>query len=277
MDDAWDCHLHLYADDARWSGCHCAVAKGDLCAYRPLQAALGTSRVVVVQPLLYASDNSYLLGMLGQLGEGARGVAIAPASISDMELDALNQAGVAGLRFFAGSALTGAAAPDVSLAQMRLLDARLSARGMHFQVNTNGRFLARQPHAFDGFSSPIVFDHLGHVLPIPGGYEGLDALLRLLEKGNAWVKLSGIYLDSRELKSGCEDMRVAVQRLADARADRLVWGTNWPHPTVRAGEQIPDDAQLMHRVRYWLPGKAERHGVFVENPARLYGGHGRRV
>ncbi|WP_186332320.1 amidohydrolase family protein [Bordetella genomosp. 13] len=274
MRDICDCHLHLYADDERWRATGPAVAQADLPAYRQVQRALDSERAVIVQPLLYGQDNSLMLRRLRDLGRGrARGVAIAPAGIADRDLDALHEAGVRGVRFFVGSALAQAraAGDEHALSEMRALDPRLAERGMHLQVNTNGKFLQTRAAAFRGFASALVFDHLGHVLPeADGTHTGLPGLLDLMGDGNVWVKASGLYLDSAAPEPH-EDMRPALQRLAQAFPLRLVWGTNWPHPTVHAGQRAPDDPAILHAVRGWLPDAALQQRVLVENAAALYG------
>lgn len=273
MEGVCDCHIHLYEPDQRWTATRPALAKGDLPAYRELQSRIGAGRAVVVQPLLYGGDNQYLIAMLKTVGpDHARGIAIASPDITDPDLDSLRSAGIAGLRFFAGSALKPSSETQAALASIRALAPRLRERGMHLQINTNGSFLASDAHVFEGLDCPLVFDHLGHVLPEPGGrFTGLEALLQLVRGGNAWVKVSGLYLDSREPATGCDDMREAVQALVFACPERVIWGTNWPHPTVHAGTPVPDDALLLEQVRQWVPDEGMQRRLLHDNAADLYG------
>jgi len=269
-----DCHLHVYDTDARWLNTQPAVTHADLPAYQRLQLKLGSERAVIVQPLLYGVDNTLMLRLLRDMGEEhARGVAIVHAEVTDDELDALHAAGVRGVRFFVGSALAQPHPSDAqqALNHMRALDRRLAARGMHFQINTNGRFLDKEAAAFEEFSSALVFDHLGHVLPQAGDtHVGLDALASLLRAGNVWVKLSGLYLDSAT-QSPHPDMRPVVERLIDVEPRRLVWGTNWPHPTVHAPTLAPDDSAILQAVKDWLPDAGLQRQIFAENAENLYG------
>lgn len=268
-----DTHVHLYdVADERWTGTRPAILRAGLDDYERLSAHLGTRRTVVVQPLLYGHDNSFMLTMLDRLGSArARGIAIARSEIPDRELDALLCAGVRGLRFFVGSALRPSTDVELVLAEMAALDPRLRERGMHFQINTHGSFLRTQARVFERFSSRLVFDHLGHVIPQPAGYLGLPELIELATRTDAWIKVSGLYLDSRASPSSCEDMGAAVRQLVDAMPHRLVWGTNWPHPTVHAAAGVPDDAALLDAVRRWLPDEPVRRGVLATNAMSLYG------
>lgn len=273
MRQACDSHIHLYSQrDERWAQTGAALRNSALADYRALQARLACERVVIVQPRLYGADNRFLIEMLDQLGPGqARGVAIVGADIADAELDRLCRAGIVGARFFVGSALFDGDSAG-ALATMRALDRRLHERGMHFQINTNGAFLEQQAHRFEGFTAGLVFDHLGHVLPAlpgPGRYRGLQPLLQLMRDTGAWVKISGIYLDSQDPSGACEDMLPALAELAREFPDRVVWGSNWPHPTVLAGSRLPDDALLFEQVTRTLPHEAcER--MLVSNAAVLY-------
>lgn len=269
---ACDCHIHLYdTRDPRWAGTRPGMIDASLMAYEDLRARLGTTRAIVVQPLLYGDDNGFMLAMLRAFGTArARGIAIASSRIEDRALDALREAGVAGLRFFVGSQVRGAGTAQEALREMAALDPRLAERGMHLQVNTHGRFLMDHAAVFEGFRSPIVFDHLGHVEPrAEGGYLGLTELLSLLGEIDAWVKLSGLYLDSRT-GGRCEDMAGAIEALAAACPDRVLWGTNWPHPTVHRGENMPDDLGLMETVRKAVGEFTALDRLFSANAGRLY-------
>lgn len=268
-----DCHVHLYdMADERWGRTAPAILRAGIDDYEELSAKLGTRRTVVVQPLLYGHDNAFLLAMLERLGSArSRGIAIARPGLSDGELDQLRHAGVIGLRFFVGSALRPTSDVEVVLAEMTALDARLCERGMHFQINTHGSFLRTHSRVFERFSAGIVFDHLGHVIPQASGYVGLPELIELARRTGARIKVSGLYLDSRAAPSSCGDMADAIRQLAGAVPQQLVWGTNWPHPTVHELAGIPDDVALFTAVRRWLPDEAAQRSVLSMNAAKLYG------
>jgi 2-pyrone-4,6-dicarboxylate lactonase len=121
---------------------------------------------------------------------------------------------------------------------------------------------------------PVVFDHLGRVR----GGEGVNApgfkvVLRLLaSREDCWTKVSSWYRLSDAAAPGCEDMKPLVQAVLRERADRCVWGTNWPHPGLTAGStaQMPNDANLLDQLERWLPSDATRGPLFASNAARLY-------
>lgn len=273
MDTICDCHVHLYdTADARWSNTNPATPNADLAAFRGLQQRIGSGRTVVVQPLLYGDDNRFMLSMLSVLGhDHARGIAIVRAGVTDEELDSLRDGGVVGLRYFVGSAYHQTVTAEDTLAEMRALDGRLHERGMHFQVNTHGSFLRDHAHRFERFTSPLVFDHLGHVIPEGDSFVGLGQLISLAQQVDAWIKVSGLYLDSREGASACDDMAPAVQHLAKSIPDRLLWGTNWPHPTVRGSAPLPDDVRLLERVKEWVLDAAPLQDMLLTNASHLYG------
>ena len=261
---ACDCHMHVYED--RFPLVPQAVFKpphAPLADYRAMQRALGLSRAVLVQPNGYGYDNRCMLAALAELGDSARAVAIVPIDVPDAELDRLTRAGVRGVRYHL---LPGGMLPWESLEPMA---ARVAAFGWHVQLQLDGRELPRYESALSRLPVPLVIDHNGKFLePVAVVHPGFQSLLRLLEGGNTWVKLSAPYETSKVGAPRYEDVGVLAKALVNARPDRCLWATNWPHP---GRSSPPDTAALLDLLWEWAPDDATRRRILVDNPARLYG------
>ena len=256
--------MHVYED--RFPLVPQAVFKpphAPLADYRAVQRALGLSRVVVVQPSGYGYDNRCMLEALAELGDSARAVAIVPIDVPDAELDRLTRAGVRGVRYHL---LPGGISPWESLEPMAT---RVAAFEWHVQLQLDGRDLPRYESARSRLSVPLVLDHNGKFLePVAVDHPGFLSLLRLLEGGNTWVKLSAPYETSKVGAPRYDDVGVLAKALVSARPDRCVWATNWPHP---GRSPPPDTAPLLDLLWEWAPDDATRRSILVDNPATLYG------
>lgn len=266
---ACDCHIHLY--DARCPpapGARLLPPDAGIDELRALQRRIGTSRVVVVTPSTYGTDNRVMLGALLQLGNDARGVAVADAGIGENELDRLHSAGVRGLRFqaFRGS-------PAFTLDTLAPLAARIAERGWHLQLHMAADAIAEQADVLRALPAPLVFDHLGR-LPQPDGvkHPAFGVICGLLDTGRAWVKLSGAYHDSLLGAPTYSDSGTVARAWIAAAPERMVWGSDWPYPSASAGERAyPDTAQLFDLLADWTPNEATRQRILVTNPEALYG------
>ena len=118
---------------------------------------------------------------------------------------------------------------------------------------------------------PIVFDHLAHV-PEPVGiaHPVFGIVVDLLHKDKAWVKLSGAYADTKVGPPTYADSTAVAQAYVNAAPERLVWGSDWPHPS-EANDHKPDDALLFDLLAVWAPDETVRNRILVDNAAKLYG------
>ena len=265
--NATDCHHHIY--DARFPLAPNATLKpGDafVADYRALQVRIGTSRNVIVQPSTYGIDNRLLVESIAAFGQkNARGVAVVNTSVTDAELKQLHEAGVRGIRF-------NLAPPGTTTLDMvRPLAQRIAPMGWHVQVNAPAAALLEAKATWSDLPVPVVFDHLGRVLQ-PGTLEqNTFAMVReLVQRDKAWVKISGFYLDS---KLGAPTYADAVQvatTYAKESPERVVWGSDWPHPTEQSKNLIPNDAVLFDLLSEVVPNEAARNRVLVDNPGSLY-------
>jgi D-galactarolactone isomerase len=239
--------------------------------YRLLQRRIGTTRNIVVTPAPYpapVSDNLATLDALKQLGPNARGVAIVSPAITDAELKALDAGGIRGIRFSLTSGRPGAAStatPEV----IEALSKRVDALGWHVQFNTTAEQIVASQDLLSRLVSPIVLDHMGHI-PQPAGLDhpGVAIIRRLIDKGRTWVKLSVTYDSSKDGPPGYADVGRVAQAYVKAAPERLVWGSNWPHPSET---NKPDDAVLFDLMAQWAPEEATRNRILVQNPEALYG------
>jgi D-galactarolactone isomerase len=264
---ATDCHHHIY--DSRFPIAPSATLKpGDatVADYRKLQRRIGTTRHVVVQPSTYGTDNSCLLDAMRQFGlHEARAVAVVDTTVTDADLSRLGEAGVRGIRF--NLAQAGATTADM----VAPLAKRIADRGWHVQVNADAALIVRNANLWAGLPCPVVFDHLAHV-PEPEGrnHPVFALMLRLLNTGRTWIKLSGAYADTASGPPAYADSSAIARAYVEAAPERLVWGSDWPHPTEGVDKK-PDDAVLFDLLGAWAPDEAVRTRILVDNPQRLYG------
>ncbi|WP_158215291.1 amidohydrolase family protein [Candidimonas nitroreducens] len=262
---ATDCHHHLFSPAfPKKSGT--MVARAEVEDYLLFKKRLGISRSVIVAPSSYGTDNGALLDALGRLGtDVARGVAIVDPEISDGELDALHEAGVRGLRYYfmKGKGVT----PD----ELRKMACRAADRGWHVQMvgERNKEVLVDWEDVLKQLAAPVVIDHFGYA-PQPEGERSatMDVIRRLLDTGNAYVKLSAVYIQSKAGYPNYADVNEMAIELVSQAPDRMLWGTDWPH--TGAVGQKPDGAALVEQLSLWAPDDQIRQKILVDNPSQLY-------
>jgi D-galactarolactone isomerase len=261
--NAADCHHHIY--DARYpADPKASLRPADALVddYRALQKRLGVTRHVIVQPSTYGVDNRGTLDALTAFGAEARAVVVVNDTVTDAELKRLHGLGARGIRF--NLAQAGATTPEM----IEPLAKRVAPLGWHIQINAPAATIGDLMPVFGRVPTPVVFDHFAHVPQPEGVNHPLFAAVRgLLDKGRAWVKLSGAYGESRVGPPTYADAGVVARAYIAAAPERLVWGSDWPHPTERAK---PDDAVLFDLLTDWAPDERVRHRILVENPTALY-------
>jgi len=244
-----------------------AVTDASVREYRLLQERLGTARAVVVQPAAYGTDNRVTLDAIAELGpERARGVAVVHPTVGDDELEALHAAGIRGLRFSLHDPHAAVVAADM----IEPLAQRVQALGWHVQLHLRGDQIVAMAAMIERLPGTLVFDHMAR-LPQPQGvhHPAFAIVKKLLDRGRAWVKIAGPYLDSREGSPRYADAAAVAKALVAHAPERLVWGSDWPHPTER--DHKPDDAALLDLLHECIGDDATRQRVLVANPAELYG------
>jgi D-galactarolactone isomerase len=266
--NACDCHMHIY-DPARFPmppSQRIAPSNAAVPQYRLLQQRIGTTRVIVVQPRNYAIDNRVTLDALKQFAPNARGVAVLHPTVTDAELKALNDSGIRGIRFSLGDPATAATTPDM----VEPLAKRVADLGWHVQFNVEGRQIVELADVLRRLPTTMVFDHLANPGPMGVDHPSHATVRGLIDRGRTWVKLSGAYSNSRLGPPYPEATRIA-QDFVRTAPERLVWGSDWPHPGVVAVAEKPDDALLFDLLNVWVPDEAMRNRILVQNPETLYG------
>ena len=279
---ACDSHTHVFGDPAAyrfWPGRVYTPEPASVAEMRTLHRALHLDRVVVVQPSVYGTDNACTIAALRQLGARARGVAVIDDKTTDAQLDAMHRDGFRGIRLN----LEAAGQTDPAGAQRRFQAAveRMSARRWHIQMFTRLSVIERIRDQVMASPVPIVFDHFGGAQAALGvGQPGFGALVDLVRNGKAYVKISGAYRASTQ-PPDFADAKPLAQALIAANPQRILWGTDWPHPDSAPPPSQPlsvvspllqiDDGRLMNLLPAWAPDAALRKTILVDNPARLYG------
>jgi predicted TIM-barrel fold metal-dependent hydrolase len=265
--NATDCHMHIYnpAQFAMPPSPRVAPTNAAVDQYRLLQKRIGTTRVVIVTPRNYFTDNRATVDAIAKLGN-ARGVSVLHDDVPEAELKRLNDAGIRGTRFSLGDPATAVVKPEM----IEPLAKKIAPLGWHIQFNMQGEQIVELAAVLRRLPTPMVFDHLGIPPLLAGATHASHAIIReLIDKNRAWVKLSGAYLNSKAGPPYPEATAIA-QAFVKAAPERLVWGSDWPHPTS-PGPSKPNDAQLFDLLAEWAPNEQTRHRILVENPEALYG------
>lgn len=262
--DACDCHMHIY--DPRFSAVSTwptPLPAAPVSAYRRVQAELGLTRAVVVQPNGYGFDNGCTEDALTQMGADVRGIATLRPDVAPGEIERLARMGFRGARchMLKGGYLDW---DDVDV-----IAARVDPSGWHVQLQLDGHELPAREAQLSRLPGTIVIDHNGKFLePVPIADPAFAALLRLLDRGNFWVKLSAPYETSKTGGPRYEDVSTLARALVAAHPERLVWASNWPHPGTTPA---PSNAVMLDLLLDWAPDAATRRKILVDNPAQLYG------
>ncbi len=279
---ACDCHTHIHGDVEKFPFFAGRVYTPEPASPEEMSAlhkALNMERVVVVTPSVYGTDNSSSQYGMMPRGANARGVAVIDNKTPESDLDAMHKAGFRGIRL--NLATGGTNDPTIGRARLQAGIERVKDRGWHVQMFTNLAMISAIKDIVAASPVPVVFDHFGGAESALGVEQpGFSDLVELVKSGKAYVKISGAYRASK-LAPDYADCVPLAQALIAANSDRIVWGTDWPHPDsvtppgrkpteVTALFQI-DDGQLLNQLPIWAPDAAIRKKILVDNPAKLYG------
>ncbi len=279
--NACDCHTHIHGDPAKYPYFEGRVYTPEAALpdeMAELHAALKIKRVVIVTPSVYGADNAATLYGMAARGADARGVAVINAKTTDAELDAMGSAGVVGIRL--NLATGGVNDPVIGAQRLDEGLSRVKGRGMHVQIYTNLAMISALKDKVAEAPVPVVFDHFGGTKAALGiDQPGFADLLALVRSGKAYVKISGAYRASNK-GPDFADAAPLARALISANPERIIWGTDWPHPDSAAHpgrtrfDIAPfydiDDGLVMNQLALWAPDAAQRSLILVDNPARLY-------
>jgi len=190
---------------------------------------------------------------------------VVDTTVTDSELKRMQGLGARGIRF--NLAQAGATTPEM----IEPLSKRVNDLGWHIQINASPETIMEIMPILEKVPSPIVFDHLAHI-PEPDGINHplFGKVRALIDKGKTWVKLSGAYADTKVGPPTYADSSAIARAYVKAAPERLVWGSDWPHPGVRDPDPKPDDAILIDLMLDWAPNEAVRNRIFADNATALY-------
>lgn len=266
---AVDAHCHVfgpgaefpYAPQRRYTPCD--ASKEHLWALRDF---LGLERNVIVQATCHGTDNRALVDALRASQGRARGVASLAPEVSDAQLRALDAAGVRGVRFNFVKRLVDTT-PRAVLEQIAR---RVAPLGWHIVIYFEAAELAQLYDFVAVLPTTVVVDHMGRpdvTKPVDG--PEFDLFVRLMrEHPNIWAKVSGAERLSKAGPPQYEDVVPFARRLVEAFPDRVLWGTDWPHPNLKG--HMPDDGKLLDYVPRVAPTADLQRRLMVDNPSRLY-------
>jgi predicted TIM-barrel fold metal-dependent hydrolase len=277
--NACDCHTHIHVDPEKFPWFAGRVYTPEMALPEEMAAlhkALGIKRVVIVTPSVYGADNSATIYGMKARGKDARGVAVIDDKTTEADIDSLARLGFKGIRL--NLATTGVSDPAVARQRFLAAAERVKSRNWHVQLNTTLPVIAAMKDALAASPVPIVFDHYGNAKEELGVQQpGFADLVELVRSGKAYVKIS-VTAGPRQNYGHFTPL---AQMLIAANVDRILWGTNWPHPnsTTAPGRKPTDltplwpvdDGLVLNQLPLWAPDAAVRKKILVDNPARLYG------
>ncbi len=265
--DACDAHCHVFGPAARFpfspDRAYTPPDSG-IDQFERLQHRLGLSRAVFVQASCHGTDNAAMVDALERGGGRYAGVAMIDESFSYGDIARLHDAGVRGTRFNFVAHLGGAPELDVF---WRLVE-RVQPFDWHIVLHFDAKDLPTYADLLDAMPCPYVIDHMARV-PVTGGIdqEPFQQLLELMRDERCWVKISGAERLTADGPPPYDDVVPYAQALIAAAPDRVLWGTDWPHPNVR---HMPDDGDLLDLLAKFAPDDALRDQILVRNPETLY-------
>jgi predicted TIM-barrel fold metal-dependent hydrolase len=283
---ACDCHTHVFGDPRAFpfaANRTYTPEPASVHEMRLLHRSLHMDRVVIVQPSVYGTDNTCTTDAIRQLGERARGVGVIDGMTTDGTLDAMHRGGIRGIRL--NLETFGQTDPADARARLRAAVARVGSRGWHVQIYTRLSVIDAIADEIRASTVPIVVDHFGGAQASGGLTQpGFATLVDLVRGGYAYVKISGAYRSSAD-GPDYGDVAPLAQALVDANPQRILWGSDWPHPdssrvpgrtAAAVAPLLPiDDGRLLNQLTLWVPDAATRRQILVDTPAHLYG-FGRR-
>ncbi|MCC7486980.1 MAG: amidohydrolase family protein [Burkholderiales bacterium] len=267
---ACDTHAHVMGPRARYAYSPARVYTPPDCVledYLRLLDALGVERAVLIQPSVYGTDNAAMLDAMRAAGGRLRGVAVVDEGISDAELERLDAAGVRGARVNIVD-VKERKPGTLPMASLTRLARRIAPLGWHMEFLMHVDEFPDLDRAMGDFPVEIVLGHLGYMnIGKQPDDPGFRALLRLMKRGKAWVKLTGPYrITTAPLPY--PDTVACAKAVLEANRARVIWGTDWPHVMLKGA--MPNDGDLADVLAEWIPDAAAREQVLVRNPEKLY-------
>ncbi len=233
--------------------------------FRRLQSILGFERAVIVQATCHGTDNAAMLDAVASSGGKYRGVAMVDDGFSESDFRDLHDGGVRGVRMSFARHLAGP--PDFT--EVKRTADMIRPMGWHLVLHLEAVDVVENADQLGALRVPIVIDHMARLKPELGvGQEAFQLLLGFVRDAGFWVKVTGA---ERMSATGApfHDLVPFAQALIEAAPDRILWGTDWPHPNING--VMPNDGDLVDLLALYAPDEETRRRILVDNPARLYG------
>ncbi len=264
---ACDAHCHIFGPGDRFpysADRTYTPPDSGLEDFERLQDRLRLSHAVFVQASCHGVDNSAMVDAIVRGRGKYAGVAMVDESFTDADIAALHEVGVRGTRFNFVAHLGGA--PELAV-YWRIVE-RVAKFGWHIVLHFDAKDLTSYAGLLDAMPTPYVIDHMARVDATKGvDQEPFRQLLSLMTDERCWVKISGAERLTADGAPPYDDVTPYAQALIAAAPDRILWGTDWPHPNVR---HMPDDGDLLDQLAAFAPDRVTRDRILVDNPARLY-------
>ena len=265
-----DTHVHVFEPGYAWSpqrGYN--PPDSTLTDLTHLHATLGIDRVVFTQPSVYGVDNSAILDAMKTLNEAtpdrARAVVALGLDATDTELAELDRIGVRGVRLNTDNK----GGMPLEMADIPELADRVGELGWHLEFLFPGSHIIDLMPVFTALTIPMSIGHFAYQPAAAGvAARGFQALLELMRAGNTWMKISGANRVSATDLPPYDDVAPLAHALIEAAPERIMWGTDWPHPNKY--EVNPNDGDLVDAFGDWVTDESMRHRILVDTPASFY-------
>ncbi len=265
-----DTHVHVFESRYRLSPARgYTPPDSTLADLRHLHTTLGIDRVVFTQPSVYGTDNSAILDGMRALNDEkqnrARCVVAVDMQITEQEIADLDRAGARGVRLNTDNK----GGMPVALDDIPELAARIRPFGWHLEFLFPGKDILELMPVFRALEVPMSIAHFAYQSATAGvRAPGFQALLELARRGNTWIKISGANRVSATDLPPYDDVKPMADALIEAAPQRIMWGTDWPHPNKY--EVNPNDGDLVDAFGDWVSDAAMRRRIMVETPAAFY-------
>jgi len=265
-----DTHVHVFEPGYALSPARGYTPPDSILAdLRHLHATLGIERVVFTQPSIYGIDNAAILDAMAKLNKEtpnrARAVVALDMNFTEKQLAALDASGVRGVRLNTDNK----GGMPIALGEIPELAARIRPFGWHLEFLFPGKDILELMPVFTALELPMSIAHFAYQPAAAGvGAPGFRALLELMRRGNTWMKISGANRVSRGDLPPYDDVRPMAQALIEAAPERIMWGTDWPHPNKYVVN--PNDGDLVDAFGDWVADEAMRRKIMVATPAAFY-------
>jgi len=266
-----DCHAHVFGSAEQYPF---SPTRGytppaaTLASYRQLHRVLGNiERAVLTHPSVSGTDNACMMDAVDEMGGQFKAVVAVDAAVTDSDLADFNARGACGVRV---NLADKGGNPFEDLRAVQKFTERLKELGWHLEVLIHVDDFPDLYDTLSGMAVDVSVGHLGYMKTDKGLEQpGFQDFLRLLRDGKCWAKLTGTYRITTSARTPYSDVTPFARAIIEANSERVVWGTDWPHPTFKG--VMPNDGALFDQLADWAPDAAVRERILVSNAEALYG------